>query len=273
MKRRTRKTPEQPVAAKIRAYAAGYAAGGQKEHAQGMLQAADIVDKLLGGTGAMPLGAALGASDIEARVARLETAVFPNGSYEIGKVGPSSIAFTVQPARSPAILSDPPAQKHPAEDATLLKGEERILAAIVQRGKWTSNDELTAMVDLKATSLRTYLGNLRAAGYVTTNKGTHLATLSGRARSNGHAKLPVGQALYGWWLDHLGLGEKAILQYVAEHAQDEGVGVHELINESIGLKATSVRTYVGQLMRRKLLTRPGRGTVAVALILTDEASS
>ena len=282
MKRRTRKTLEQPVAVKIRAYAAGYAAGGQKEHAQGMLQAADIVDKLLGGTGAMPLGAALGASEIEARVARLETAVFPNGSYEIGKMGPSSIAFAVRPAREKPppkaitpLLTAPALQITPQGDVALVPGEECILAAIVQHGPPTgrlsgvSNSDLIALTDYQATSIRIYLGNLRAAQFVVTINGLHHATPAGRARVAGFDRIPIGAALYNRWLGQRPPGEAKILRYAAEHAGAEGVPTRDPVGDAIGLQATSVRIYVGKLVHKKLLVRPTLGRIALSSILRD----
>lgn len=49
------------------------------------------------------------------------------------------------------------------------------------------------------------------------------------------------------------------------------VSVTALVCEKIGLKATSVRTYVGKLISRRLLVRLSKGTVALAPILLKGA--
>ena len=118
---------------------------------------------------------------------------------------------------------------------------------------------------VRATSLRTYLGNLRAAGYVESNGGAHIATAAGCERIKGHEKMLVGEALYRWWLERLPEGEAKILRRVAVTG---GMATRTLSEDpTVGLKATSVRTYVTSLMRRKLLVRPSKGTVALSAIL------
>lgn len=74
--------------------------------------------------------------------------------------------------------------------------------------------------------------------------------------------------MYAWWLEgRMGAGETNILRYTG--SREHETSVHELVGDATGLKATSVRTYVGLLMRRKLLVRPSKGTVELAPILLD----
>jgi hypothetical protein len=150
--------------------------------------------------------------------------------------------------------------------ATLSRGEWRILAAVSQAGELgRRNDALTAMVDYRATSLRTYLGNLRAAGYVETRAGVHVATDAGRARVADYPALPVGADLLEWWCSRLSGGERRILREVA--GASDALSVSRLVGEgTTGLRETSVRTYLGTLSRRKLVRRAG-GKVALAPIL------
>jgi hypothetical protein len=284
-KPRRRKTPVTAIAAKIRAYAVNYAASGQKEHAAGMVQAADMIDELSARGGGLlePVrtaqvsgmhGSAFAL--LEARVARLE-AVGPGLSQPSEKASRRGDDQTQEMDRKTSRGHRTPhamAQTLGGE-VSLTPGEERILAAVAQsrysagnsEDTGRSNDELTAMVDYRATSLRTYLGNLRAAGYVETVQGRHLATQAGRARVEHYERLPVGDALYKWWSEKLTGGEATILRSIEAHRG--GARLDELCGVATGLKATSVRTYAGALLRRRLIVRTARGCVALAQILID----
>lgn len=273
MKRR-RKTPETDIAAEIRKYANGYAATGQKEHADGMLQAADMVDGFMAKartnahSGAKVHSIDLSPSNsLEARVAELEKIV--SVKY------PLLLEATVKerPERRPK----PNGAPVPVGDPSLSAGEYRILAAIVQRGGLAATaqrggvtlDELTAIVNLRATSLRTYLGNLRAAGYSMVSGGRHYPTDEGVSRVGGSPTIPYGSKLLEWWLDgHLSPGEERILRAVASSGSVSVHAVRDLIGETTGLRATSVRTYLNNLSRRKLIRR-GYGGVTLAPWLTD----
>jgi DNA-binding MarR family transcriptional regulator len=261
-KPRRRKTPETEIASKIRTAAAVYAANGQKDRAEGMIQAADMVDELTRRGGSGLVQSIVDSPDarlaqIEARLAKLEGARSkplppeferkPNG---VGKRSPKEIA---------SILMTPP---------DLTPGEKAILAAISQQVGLTL-DELIAVVNLRKTSLRTYLGNLRAAGYATVERGVNFATEEGHKYIREHQRLPIGSRLLESWLGRLPPGEEKILRCISTNGQ---IAVAGLIGETTGLQATSVRTYLGELSRRKLIVRPTKGRVALAPILTDEGS-
>ena len=278
---RRRKTPETEIAKKIRMYAKTYAADGQRERAEGMIQAADVVDELSarGHPGAAALvgslelgpsptddgpsptddgGLRLLFSLLEKRVTVLERAQsskISNGA----SLGPFRV---VHADGNPHNREFKPADGEPS----LSPGELRILAAADQHYGVT-NDELTAMVDYRATSLRTYLGNLRAAGYITTKNGIHHATESGIMRAQGHPTILFGAKLYQWWLSRLSTGEEKILRAVGESG--DGLEVSTLVGEATGLRATSVRTYLNKLSSRRLITRPAQGKVALSESLRD----
>ncbi len=160
-----------------------------------------------------------------------------------------------------------------APGCALSRGEEHILAALSQHGARTS-DELCALVDYRATSIYTYLSNLRAVGYIVSEAGHHATTLPGDEHAAGHDPIPIGPALYQAWLGRPGLsaGEKVILERIAQ-AGPSGMRAGDLVGETTGLKGTSVYTYVSLLVRRKLLVRPLKGHVALAPILVQESSS
>ena len=133
-----------------------------------------------------------------------------------------------------------------------------------------TSDELTAVVQYRATSLRVYLGNLRAAGFLTTERGRHYVTEEGAARAALGAQEIVrfGPELFAWWMaGQLSTGEEKLLQRIAEAPGP--IEAADLIGETTGLKATSVRTYLNKLSARKLITRPERGKIAIAPILTE----
>lgn len=150
---------------------------------------------------------------------------------------------------------------------SLSTGEGLILAAIVQRGDAT-NDELTAMLDYRETSLRTYLGNLRAAGYVESEGGRHRATQAGETHGSGYGQQKTGHDLFLWWTDQLSEGEAKILRLIYNF---DTTHVAALVGPPTGLKETSVRTYVGHLLRRKLIVRADHGKVSLAPILKENA--
>jgi hypothetical protein len=265
--KRRGKTPETDAARSVRAYAATYAAAGQKQRAQGMLDAADMFDELASRGGR--LGERPPQTDLVARVERLERTVDSLRRRSL--------------ADSPALLADdgvkPKVQNGRAravglslvettEPSFLQPGEERSLAAVAQREGGASTDELVAIVGYRTTSIKTYLGNLRAAAYVESSKGWHRATESGMRRAAALPKVPVGKALRVWWLESgkLATGESKLLQSLV----DEGsVTVSDLVGEATGLQATSVKTYLGHLRRRRLVVRPTKGKVALAPILRD----
>jgi hypothetical protein len=286
LKPRRRKTPETAISAKIRTYAATYAASGQKERAEGMLQAADLIDDMVKRGALLPQVGAdpMTSQDIEVRFAAIEKNLYavmkivgkPEGLVTIeykdtngllGKVSSPSrtrrsmLMRTVKPS---SVLEQ--GSSGSTEEVLLSTGEGRILAAIAQRGRTgASLDELIAMVDYRETSLRTYLGNLRAAGYIETVAGRHLALEAGEVRVSSYPKLPIGAELGRWWLARLSAGERVLLERVV--AARGSVAIVDLVGESTHLRETSVRTYIGLLMRRKLLVRPSKGNVALAPIL------
>jgi hypothetical protein len=279
---RRRKTPETEPARRIRAYAATYAAGGQKDRAQGMLDAADMVDELASRGGR--LGERQPQTDLEARVARLERTVdslkraladrtfVPDDLLGVASVvgikglAPAKTKPTMQNGRPPQAPFRSVAQT--ADPSFLQPGEERCLAALAQREGGASTDELVAIVGYRTTSIKTYLGNLRAAAYVESSKGWHRATESGMRRAAALPRVPVGKALRVWWLESgkLATGESKLLQSLVDEAS---VTISDLFGEATGLQATSVKTYLGHLRRRRLIVRPTKGKVALAPILRD----
>lgn len=312
---RRRKTPETPVASKLRAYAAQYKASGQGERALGMAQAADIVDELAskGELRALPplledpaavTGTTAGAlarrlDDVVRRLAPLEAYVLPRvkakGKLRVQANGMLRAATPEEVAEAERVVEEEQrraeaerqaelAERTPAElDAEqravmgigpaprasehLILSELRILAACEHFGqRGCSYEELTAVTDYRMTSLRTYLGNLRAAGCVETVQGHHRVVPGSYPahRLEEYAPL-VGRALLERRLEELPSGERKILEYVARKGETTATD----IGEATAFKKTSVRTYVNEL-RRKCLVFRKPGSVYLAPILIDE---
>lgn len=262
MAKRRRKTPETDVGARIRTYAATYAASGQKERAEGMLQAADMVDQALAGKSEQSVEPGLPVRDdlraLERRVARLEQQMKPEvvGQKQRPLSIPSS-AFTwldVDGVRHLHRRNGMAISKESTPE--LAKGAASILSAVMgMPEKAATIDEIIALVGLKQTSVRKYVGDLIAAGYAKQEAGRVLVTDVGMAVQV-TAWNCYGQALFEWWLGRLSTGENLILR----HLHDQVGTVAGLIAvPGIGLKQTSIRKYLGDLQRRRLIVRVSGG--------------
>jgi hypothetical protein len=279
--KRRRKTAESEIANRIRAYAATYAATGEKEYARGILDAANMVDDLLSRGRRLGMAEAPADPSLDERVARLEVAVAelrkaapPRGivGIRVARAAPSHLAALVReaPAEPKSNGRLAPAREPASIDAAsaLVAGELRALTAIAQRAEvGATTDELVAMVGLRTTSIKHYLGNLRAGGYVTSEKGRHRATADGKARVAGECALPSGVELCQRWLSDgkLSRGEATLLRTISE--SPEPVDISTLFGIATGLRATSVKAYITKLRWRRLVVRLKRGQVILAPIL------
>jgi hypothetical protein len=288
---RRKKTSATPIAEQIRRYAANYAASGQKEYAAGMAQAADIVDELTRKAGgSAPSSETPGRLLEPARQAtlahvmrRLEALESRLDSLAHRKTLRLPRASTDAPKRESALpIVSPSSVSGDDMHAYLAMGEWRTLLALeALRERGASGDELTAITTYKKTSLRTFLGNLRAADFAATRSGRHYVTSAGlEAAATRRSEQGVAASASGWTpltgprllashLSHLSAGEQKILQYVAECPEPPRPSD---IESAVGLKKTSVRKYVGELKRRCLVVRGG-GRVALAPILREESAT
>jgi hypothetical protein len=288
-RRRLPPVPETQLAELIRAHAAAYKAKGRDKHAGGMMQAADIIDGALNqaGTGDPTVARIV---MLEARVLKLEGAKSPlppemDRRSARGKQTPRETAadlvkaIEMEPARrgkrevplkrvAASSGAAPAGDGVSTEDAALAPGELLALRAAAQvKAAGRTNDELIAIIGYKATSLRTFLGNLRAVGYMETAGGRHFATDAGAARVAGLGSLPVGSALLKAALEKVSRGEAQILNRAAHGVTEEHapvVTLAALVGEATGLQATSVheahrpRWHIRRLRRARGRSRPDR---------------
>jgi hypothetical protein len=276
MAKRAKKTPESAVGSALRKSAIAYRADGQKEYAAAFMHAADMADAILAkGVGVQVLSAAAEPED-GSRIAELEERV---GLLENSIADILASVKSIERERPPPLpqgkSNGAPRAASPALPRTARSGEleacaRRILSAVQTRGtKGASADELTAMIDLRATSLRTYMSLLRTEGMINTVDDRTYVTPRG-AEVLGLKKLPTGNKLLNWWMsgNHLDKGERAILEAVPT---DGGPFlVADLVGDLTNLKETSVRTYISSLVSRCLIRRSGKGskaTITLAPIL------
>lgn len=283
------------LAEHIRVYARAYDNEGQEERAEGMRQAAGIVEELMSKK-AYPLPVEMSAAaealgKFGERLSIIEKQVNVLLRSYSGRKLPKpkepkepkiqSIISESLRRRVPAIVAN--RKSGETGRAALTKGEHKILSVLVgEKPRSFTSDELMAITAYKETSLRTYLDNLRAGGLVESDRSIHGPTDAGIERLNveneGGVTLDplTGKELLDYWLDEassLSKGERVILKAVAEsqNKADEDRGLDfGIAMRDLGLATsyaeTSVRTYVDALVRRKLITRKA-GVVRLVPIL------
>lgn len=246
MKTRRRKTPETPISATIRTYAAGYAADGQKDFAAGMLQAADLVDKfaadgapLSAPTAAPPRNGspAPHAHSLEERVRRIENILFvasetlpkpmPKASALLGGLGPSGAvdeAIAAIAARPRQVVpTAAPKRPEPVRAAAGGKSPARplgrcecsCLRVLSLRGPLSRTElAIRAGYAVDSGGYAVALANLRARGALSTERGD-VCKLTGEglalAMSTPHEPRAVGNPLE-FWCGRVGACASAVLQ-------------------------------------------------------------
>ncbi len=103
-------------------------------------------------------------------------------------------------------------------DASLAKGERKVLKAIGQFGSLMKN-QLFTLTGYKSTTIKNALTGLRVRGYIVGGgNGPFKPTDAGKkAMGKGMKPLPTGKALAKHWLARLGQGEKTVLTLLIKH--------------------------------------------------------
>lgn len=153
-------------------------------------------------------------------------------------------------------------------DPDLPKGEQAILAAIVQHGG-CDRQQLTVLTGYKRSTRDAYIQRLRERGYVEDGP-TITATDEGVAALGDYEQLPTGDALREWWMDRLPEGERRILEVLAQ-AWPEEVD-RDALTEATGYKRSTRDAYL-QRMGAKRLIEGERGPVKAADALFDGATA
>lgn len=147
-------------------------------------------------------------------------------------------------------------------DATLGKGQLRILTAIAQHDGGVTREQLTVLTAYKKSSRDTYLQQLQQQGLVTTNgHGTLVATPAGlETLGPDFEALPTGNELRYYWLARLPQGERVLLEALTA-AHPKSVD-RDTLSETTGYKKSSRDTYLQKLAARKLITTERDGVRA-----------
>lgn len=175
----------------------------------------------------------------------------------------AAIPHTVQKHSMPAKVP-PRAIAHrsePAGNGDISGGLRRMMVALAQRGS-LSKRQLGVRAGLSSTSgtFGTYLGRLRANGYVEGDGDSLAITDAGRAALGDYQPLPEGRALLDYWLGELGTsGAARMLSVLAENyptpLTKEVLGSLANISHSSG----TFGTYLGKLRTLELIE--GRGEI------------
>jgi hypothetical protein len=240
--RRARVAPS-PTGEKIRAYARAYAAAGQKERAEGMIQAADTVDGDFAGTttglveDSVLLSVVLALTQVTDRLTEAVADMRAGVADAVPVVSPKP----VRESRSKAAVS----RKGP--------GELTILTAVAQLADGATRQQLTVLTQYKTSTRNTYIQRLRQRGLVTDTDRVR-ATDAGRAELGpDFRRLPTGAALVEQLRAELPPGEWSILG----HLLDRSPLNRDEIGHLTGFKTSTRNTYIQRLRARELVYTEG----------------
>ena len=144
-------------------------------------------------------------------------------------------------------------------------GKRRILIALAQYPEGMDSRRLALLsgISQKGGTWRTYLGELRGAGWVV-GSGKHLQiTAEGIAALGSFEPLPTGEALIEYWRNRLGDGGKRRIFDRVVEAHPHGVSAGQVASDTgIEMSGGTWRTYLGELRRpgadRRLRGAAGR---------------
>ena len=281
---RSRKTPETDLAKRIRVAAAVYATNGQRERAEGMAQAADMVDELVKREGiVLPepsskrvrLGYADPTDPLEGRVARLELQVrrlellvgHPPDLRTING-GPAEIAKKVVGATLDK-WAEEDAKKESANGLLSFgasgSGTEprspmdaKMLVVLAQRApKPTTDAQLSILTGYsRSGSFSGALARLRAAGWIE-GDGKHISiTAKGIPHVPAHAKIPTGAKLLEFWCDRVGTMGATVLQAIVS-SYPNAIDVDFIVDATGYKKSGSLSGALAVLRTLNLITKRG----------------
>jgi hypothetical protein len=246
---------------KLRTFAAGYASTGQRERAEGLVQAADAVDDELSGD---PMSAMRELVGMVAKVAdKLEEVAADLTSAALTLAGERSIKRAVEAAAPQSMRARPIIEgERPA------RGERRILTAIAQHPNGVTREQLTVITGYKRSSRDTYLHRLLSTQLIFRNGDRILATSKGVAELGPHFRpLPIGAALRQHLLTTLPSGEARLLSLLLEN----GSMSRDDLSRASGYKRSSRDTYLHRLRARELINTDGADVQPSAVLLEAPA--
>ncbi len=253
------KTKTTPLGMKLRTFAAGYAATGQRERADGLAQAADAVDEELSHDPMAALRELVGVVSTVAE--RLEEVAADLTSAALTLAGERSIKRVVE-----AAAPRPERARRARQTDTPARGERRVLTAVAQHQEGVTREQLTVLTGYKRSSRDTYLQRLLSTDLVFKRGDRIIASGKGIAELGPDFRpLPTGSALRAHWLSRLPEGERRILSVLLER----GRMIREGLSDATGYKRSSRDTYVQKLRARELVDVDGDGALVPSPTLFD----
>lgn len=183
-----------------------------------------------------------------------------------GKVSEKFIIDSIKHDRTP-----PPARVHTVDRVLTVSsngdklrgGELKVLIACAQHPDGIQKDHLMALVDYRRTSINTFIGNLSRKGYLIVSADKIWITDTGKeALGDDYEPLPTGDELRNYWHNRLSGGERGVFDLVVS-AYPNSVS-KDLIEETTGYKKTSVNTFVGNLVRKRLIVDAGNRSISAS---------
>ena len=242
---------------RLRGYAAQYLSSDQKERAEGLAQAADLVDDWFSfRTPTMEAA----PSDLEERVASLERTVFADRSVVPVHVAEARAAARVRSDRAfvPRVVR-PPAPKTRADKGGLSPCERAILHACIQMEGAASVRQIGILSEYRTTSgsFGAAVTALRAAGYLEGSKAHLVVTDDGRAAAGAVAMPPRGAEYLPDWER---LGHTAIVLLRAIAAEHPTLVSREELGTKTGYRASS-GSFGAALTKLRALRLIARGEI------------
>jgi hypothetical protein len=150
-------------------------------------------------------------------------------------------------------------------------GKRRILIALAQYPDGMAARKLSLLTGISASggTWRTYLGELRGAGWVEGGSDHMRITEAGVAALGSYTPLPTGEALREYWRQRLGdSGKRRIFDVVVE-AYPRALSYEE-VSQATGIDTAggTWRTYLGELRGLELLV--GRGDLKASAELFED---
>ncbi len=284
--RRGLRVPSTVIGEHLRKLAIAY---GKGQRAEGLRQAADVVDAEVQRVGPEQLLVQIGkARDVagdgpvdrlERAAARLEDlcadlAAFtrdkPRTLPEILREGGPADPPLIAPALAGApltaaaepddegeqLVDEPELEElEPGETSTAATGLRIVLAAIIAGEGNATQRLLCVLTGYKGRTVTTYVSRLRARGYVAA--GELRETPEGVGWLGDYTRPPKGAALVDWWRRRLGNGGERQLFDLLVRSNPRAMTHGDLVDAS-PFKARTVTTYLSRLSRRKLVVKQGR---------------
>lgn len=278
-----------PLGDELRLLAVPYATSGNRERAEGLVQAADLVDQraaLLTGAAMADLLRGMMREQLEEFVADIVSAL---RSDETPRPEPIELPppRIVPRQRKPAAVAEPlsPAVVSFVEgifgasasgegpeaigEIVRQRGPRMILTAIAQHAPTpVTRSQITALTGFKKSTRDEYLRRLLGVRAIAADGDGLIATGAGeRVLGPGFERLPTGSALLAHWLRKLHEGERSVLQYVASFG---GHAVHRAkVTAETGYKKSTRDEYLRRLIKRRLVHVTGREHVGASAHLFD----